>query len=173
MLNNRQLGDVIMKKISINQIENCISEALKENKKNILFVSITAEYDKVLDWAENHPEYCVRRDVPREGYENKNGILVKSGYDILSNEILKILNNENVIWFHNYFSEKCIGNFEGVINVVKERIYTQKFSDSEIMKFSLEKMSLFIAFTTPNNPNDFASLDEKYYKLFDEVYLLD
>ena len=162
-----------MKKISINQIENCISEALKEKKKNVLFVSITLEYDMVLEWFENHPEYCMRRDVPSEGYENKNDILVKSGYDLLATEILEKLNNENVVWFHHAFSEKCISNFEGVINVVKERIYTQRVSDMDFMQFSMEKLPLFIAFTTPNNPNDWAALDEKYYELFDEVYLLD
>lgn len=162
-----------MMKISINEIGNCISEALKEKKKNILFVSVTLEYEKVLEWAKNHAEYCMRRDVPREEYENKDGILVKSGYYILENERLEKLNNEDVIWFHNAFSEKCIGNFEGVINVVKERIYTQKLSDSCFMEFSLEKISLFIAFTTPNNPKDWASLDEKYYELFDEVYFVD
>ena len=162
-----------MKKISINEIESCISEALEENKKNILFVSSTLKYEYVLKWAEKHPEYRVRRDVPREGYENKDGRLLKIGYDILATECLEALNNENVIWFHNAFSEKCIANFEGVINVVKERIYTQKWSDSDFMKFSLEKMPLFIAFTTPVNSDDWASLDEKYYKLFDEVYSLD
>ena len=162
-----------MKKISINQIESCISEALKEKKKNILFVSITLEYDKVLEWAENHPEYCMRRDVPHEGYENKNGILVKSGYDLLEMERLEKLNNENVIWFHNAFSEKCVCNFEGVINVVKERVYTQRVSNSDVTQFSLEKMPLFIAFTAPDTPDNWASLDEKYYELFDEVYLLD
>ncbi len=162
-----------MKKISVNEIGSCISEALKEKKKNILFVSITLEYHNVLEWAEKHPEYRIRRDVPHEGYEEKNGILVKSGYDVLENERLERLNNEAAIWFHNAFSEKCVGNFEGVINVVKERIYTQRFSESDEMKFSLEKLPLFIAFTTPENPKDWASLDIKYYNLFDEVYLLD
>ena len=162
-----------MRKILISEIENCISEALSHKKKNILFVSITLEYDRVLRWAEKHPEYHVRRDVPSEGYDNKNGILVKNGYYWLADESLEKLNKEDVIWFHNAFSEKCIGNFEGVINVVKERVYTQKLSESDIAKFSLKNLPLFIAFTTPHNPNDWASLDEKYYELFDEVYLLD
>ena len=164
---------LLMKKISINNIENCISEALKDKKKNILFVSVTLEYESVLEWAENHPEYCLRRDVPHEGDVNKNGILVKSGYALLTNESLEILNSEDVIWFHNAFSQKNIRNFEGVINVVKERIYTQKFSDTDSMEYSLEKMPLFIAFTTPDAPDDWAALDEKYYELFDEVYSLD
>lgn len=162
-----------MKKISINNIENCISEALKDKKKNILFVSITLEYEQVLEWAEKHPEYCLRRDVPHEGYVNQNGRLVKSEYALLTNESLEELNNINTIWFHHAFSQKSILNFKGVINVVKERIYTQKFSDSDYMEYSLEKMPLFIAFTTPDNPDDWAALDEKYYELFDEVYLLD
>ena len=162
-----------MKKISINEIGNYISEALKGNKKNILFVSLTLEYENVLKWAENHPEYCVRRYTPSTGYENKNGILVKSEYEIMPTESLEALNKENSIWFHHTFSEKCILNFDGVINVVKERIYTQQFSNSDVMQFSMEKLPLFIAFTTPNNPNDWAALDEKYYELFDEVYLLD
>ena len=59
------------------------------------------------------------------------------------------------------------------MNVVKERVYTQKFFESEIEKFSLKKLPLFIAFTKPHNPNDWASLDEKYYELFDEVYFLE
>ena len=146
---------------------------MSEKKKNILFISNTLEYEKVLEWAEKHPEYCVRRNVPREGYESKNGILVKLGYDILPIADLEKLNNEDVIWFHNAFSEKCIGNFEGVINVVKERVYTQKVSETNVSKLSLEKLPLFIAFTTPHNPDTWSSLDEKYYKLFDEVYLID
>ena len=162
-----------MKRISANQIENCISEALSESKKNILFISFTLEYKKVLEWADKHPEYSVRRDVPSEGYVRKNGILVKSGYDILSTESLEKLNNADVIWFHNAFSEKCICNFEGVINVVKERVYIQRVSNTDVIQCSLEKMPLFIAFTTPYNANDWASLDKEYYQLFDEVYLLD
>lgn len=162
-----------MKKITKNSISKCIDNALKNKKKNILFISITLEYEQVLEWAENNAEYCMRRDVPREGYENKNGILVKIGYDVLDTKRLEALNNENVIWFYNAFSEQCIGNFEGVLNVIKARIYTQHCSSSDIIKFSLEKMPLFIAFTTPHKAGDWASLDEKYYELFDEVYLLD
>lgn len=161
-----------MKKITANEIGSCISEALKDKKRNILFASAALEYENVLEWAEKHPEYRVFRYVPHENYENKNGILVKTEYDILETEKLEKLNNEDVIWFHDAFSEKCIGNFEGVINVIKERIYTQQFSPSDFMKFSLEKMPLFVAFTVPNKPNDWACLDEKYYKLFDEVYLI-
>ncbi len=162
-----------MKKITINDIGNCLTNALENKKKNILFISIALEYEQVLEWAENNAEYCMCRDVPREGYENKNGVLVKTGYDVLDTKRLELLNNENVIWFHNIFSEQCIGNFEGILNVIKERIYTQHCSGSNIMKFSLEKMPLFIAFTTPRKTGDWASLDEKYYELFDEVYLLD
>ena len=161
-----------MKKISICEIQNCISEALKNKKKNILFVSSTLEYEQVLEWAENNGEYYLRRDVPRECYENKDGRLVKTGYYALDTERLEALNNENVIWFHNAFSEQCIGNFEGVLNVMKERIYTQHCSGSDVMKFSLEKMPLLIAFTAPPKMGDWASLDEKYYELFDEVYVL-
>ena len=162
-----------MKKITTNSIGKCIDNALKNKKKNILFVSIALEYEPVLEWAENNAGYCIRRDVPREGYENKNGILLKTGYDVLDTKRLEALNNENVVWFHNAFSEQCIGNFEGILNVIKERIYTQHYSGSNIMKFSLEKMPLFVAFTTPRKIGDWASLDEKYYELFDEVYLLD
>ena len=161
-----------MKKTTVNEIGSCISEALKDKKRNILFASATLEYENVLEWAKNHPEYRIFRYVPHEMYENKNGILIKTGYYILETERLEELNNEDVIWFHNAFSEKCIGNFEGIINVIKERIYTQKFSASDFMKFSLEKMPLFVAFTVPNKPNDCACLDEKYYELFDEVYLI-
>ena len=153
-----------MRKISVYQIENCVSEALSTNKKNILFVSLTLEYDKVLDWAKKHPEYCVRKDVPIED---------AAGYYTIPTARLERLNNENVIWFHNAFSKKCVGNFEGVINAVKERVYTQRGLNSDVMQFSLEKLLLFIAFTTPNNSKDWASLDEKYYELFDEVYLVD
>ena len=130
------------------------------------------EYGNVLEWAKSHPEYCVFRYVPHEDYENKNGILVKTGYDILETEILEKLNKEDVIWLYHAFSEKCIGNFDGVINVIKDRIYTQQISTKDFMKYSLEKMPLFVAFTVPNKSNDWACLDEKYYKLFDEVYLI-
>jgi hypothetical protein len=161
-----------MKNISINEVGHYISEALENNKKNILFVDLTLRYEEVTNWGKNNPEYKICRWAPAEFREEKNGIWVKTGYYGLANKELKTLNQENSIWFFHAFSEKCIEDFDGILDVIKNRSYVNKFPDGQVVGFSLEKMSLFIAFTTPHNPNDWAALDEKYYALFDEVYLV-
>ena len=162
-----------MEKITVNKIGERISEALKSKKRNILFISPSLEYENVLVWSDRHPEYRLIRCVPGELREERNGILVKTGAYVLSGSELERLNNEKSIWFHNAFSEKCINDFEGILDVIKERFYINKFPEGDSVRYSLEKLALFIAFTSPQDPDDWASLDEKYYDLFDEIYLLD
>ncbi len=162
-----------MKNININEIGHSISEALDDNKKNILFVDLTLRYEPVLNWGNQNPEYKICRWTPGELREEKNGILVKTGCFCLANNELEALNSSNSIWFFHAFSEKCVEGFDGILDVIKSRVYINKFPDGQAVNFSLEKMPLFIAFTTPHNPNDWAALDEKYYELFDEVYLID
>ena len=163
----------LMKKITKKKIGECISEALKSKKRNILFISAALEYENFLVWSDQHPEYNIIRCVPGELREERNGILVKTGAYVLAHSELERLNNENSIWFHNAFSEKCINDFEGMLDAIKQRFYINKFPEGDNVKYSLEKMGLFVAFTTPQDPDDWAALDEKYYDLFDEIYLLD
>lgn len=163
-----------MKNITLSEIGNCISEALKSGKKNILFVDLTLRYNPVLNWGEGNPNYnLIYLCQPTEIYDEKNGILVKTGCVGMANRDIERLNQENSIWFFNTFSEKCILGFDEIINVIKNRSYVNRYSDGIEVNFSLEKMPLLIGFTTPHNPNDWAALDEKYYELFDEVYLID
>lgn len=161
-----------MKKINVNEIGACISEALVDGKKNILFVSPTLEYENVLEWAEEHPAYSLRRSVPGEFSEYVDGILKLT--DTLAISELEALNKDNAIWFFYAFSEKCFDGFEEIVNVIKERYYVNKFPDGD-RRFSLDKMALFLAFTAPVKPgfDDWSALDEKYYPLFDEIYYVD
>ena len=164
-----------MKTITANEIERCLVNALENKKKNILFVSSTLEYKSALEWLNEHSEYrVVRFAEPQAFYEEKNGLLVKNeDYFVIADEKLKTLNNEDSILFCNIFSQSCIQNFEGYLDILKGRFYVNKFPNGDQIKHSVEKMALYIAFTTPYNPTDYAALDEKYYELFDEVYLLD
>ncbi len=162
-----------MKNISIDKVGQCISEALETKKKNILFVDITLRYEPVLNWGNQNSNYKIYRWAPGELREEKNGILIKTGCFCIANDELENLNQENSIWFFHAFSEKCIEGFEGVMDAITNRFYINRFPDGKDVMFSLEKMPLFIGFTTPHNPNDWAALDEKYYDLFDEVYLVD
>lgn len=163
-----------MKKINANEIGACISEALDDRKKNILFISPTLEYNNALKWAEEHPAYGFRFSTPGEFYEDVDGALKPTGIYMLANSELEALNNENAIWFFNAFSEKCVGGFEEILNVLKERYYVNKFPEGD-RSFLLDKMALFLAFTTPGRPgfDDWSALDEKYYPLFDEIYYVD
>ena len=162
-----------MKKIKINEVGAYITEALKTNKKNILFVDLTLRYEPVLNWGEQNPNYTICRWEPGELRQEKNGILVKTGCFCIPDDDLKSLNEENSIWFFHAFSEKCIEGFDSVLNAIKNRVYINRFPDGKDVTFSLAKMPLFIGFTTPHNPTDWAALDEKYYELFDEVYFID
>jgi len=164
-----------VKKITTKEIGECISEAIKTQKKNILFVSRALEYEYALNWFEENPEYRqVRVTFPDTLREVENGILVKrEGYYAIPDEILERLNNEKAIMFSNTFSEKCVEDFEGFQNIIKYRFYINKFPDGTAVKHSVEKLPLFVAFTDYPEQNSWSTLSEEYYNLFDEVYLLD
>ena len=160
--------------ISVWDIETQIDNALKSKKKNILFVSRTLEYDAVLDWFQKHPEYYACREVPAALYETKNGILTKNeNCLVINSDSLEKANNEKCIWFHHAFSEKSVLNFEGFADIIKNRFYINRFPDGSEVKHDLKNMAMFVAFTTPANANDWAALDEKYYSLFDEIYIVE
>ena len=163
-----------MKNITINEIGLCISESLKAGKKNVLFISHTLLYENVLTWADEHPEYYLCRETPSPLYnQTESGRLIKDeNCMIIANATLENANSENSIWFLHALSEKCINNFDGFLDIIKNRFYVNKFSDGTVQKISLEKLPLFVAFTTNPDENDWASLDEKYYALFDEIYLV-
>ena len=165
-----------MKTIAANDIGMYISNALKNKNQNILFVSTNVlEYKCALKWFDEHPEYrAVRFTEPQAIYENKNGILVENKECfVIDDSKLKRLNDEKSILLCTAFSESCIDNFQGYLDILKWRFFINNFPSGECKKHSIEKMALFVAFTTPYNPNDYTALDEKYSELFDEVYLLD
>ena len=165
-----------MKKIKLNEIGACITSALEEKKKNILFVSNTLKYENALRWFEDHKDYKVFRfATPQPLHEEKNGLLIENrNYCHIDDQTLNCLNDEKAILFVNAFSEKCIYGFDEYIHILKDRFFINKFPDDINVKFSLEKLALFIAFTAPaDKKDDWASLDEKYYSLFDEIYILD
>lgn len=166
---------IIMIKITSNGIEKCLANALESKKKNILFVSATLDYKGALKWLSEQSKYrVVRFTEPQAVYEKKNGILVENkGYFVIDNSKLDRLNDEKSILFCSTFSEACIDNFEGYLDIIKWRFYVNKFPNGESSTHSVEKIALVVAFTTPYNTNDHTALDEKYYELFDEVYLLD
>lgn len=159
--------------IALTEIEACISNALASEKKNILFISPTLEYDAVLEWSEKHPEYYLCEEEPAAYYGQKNGILVKNeNYAVIPAESLEKANSKQAIWFRHAFSEKSILNFEGFLDIVKHRFYINRYPDGASTKYPLENMALFIAFTTPYKENDWAALREEHYALFDEIYVV-
>lgn len=162
-----------MKKITVNDVESCITEAIKNNKKNILFVSITLENQGVRKWFKNNTEYreCCAKPAPL--YDEVDGRLVKNeGYYVIPDNALVGLNDEKSVLYVWPFGEECTYGFEEFLNIVKYRFYVNKFPEGTTKTHSVDKMALFIAFSTPSGCDGF-SLDEKYYELFDEVYLLD
>ena len=62
-----------MKNIKNHEVEFYITEALKNNLKNILFVSITCDTEGALNWFDNHEEYKRYGYYPHFLYEYKNG----------------------------------------------------------------------------------------------------
>ena len=163
-----------MDTISTQDIGAKIEGALEAKKKNILFISLTLRYEPALEWFANHPDYRVCRETPATLYEEKNGILVKNeDYTVIDSQSLDNANNDKCIWFHHAFSEKSVLNFEGFADIIKNRYYINRFPDGQEMKHDLKNMAMFIAFTTPHNENDWAALDEKYYSLFDEIYIVE
>lgn len=162
-----------MEKITKENIGACIQAALHNKEKNILFISKTLEYQNALKWFNEHPEFHICRSVPTPVYDEKNGLLVQSNncYGI-ADHLLAKANNEKSIWFYHAFGDECIYDFEGFLEILKERSYTNKFSDGSTVKHSLENLALFVAFTSPTK-GDWARLDEKHYHLFNKIYTLD
>ena len=162
-----------MEKITKDNIGACIQAALDNKEKNILFVSKTLEYQNALKWFEEHPDFYICRSTPELGYDKKNGLLVQSDNCYwIEDGVLDKANDEKSIWFLREFSDKSVDDFEGVLEILKDRTYTNKFSDGMTVKHSLEQLALFVAFTSPTK-GDWAQLDEKYYDLFDKIYTLD
>jgi hypothetical protein len=163
-----------MVNISVLDITAVISNALEKNKKNILFISRTLEYDAVLEWVTTNSDYHLCRAEPSALYEEKNGLLSKNeNFAVIDGDSLTKANNEKCIWLHHAFSEKSILNFDGFVDIIKNRFYMNCFPDESQAKHSLEHLALFIAFTTPHNEKDWAALNKKYYDLFDEIYLVE
>lgn len=162
-----------MKKIPVNEVESSITDALRSKKKNILFVSLTLENQGVRAWFKNNPGYHEKGAKPQPLYDEVDGRLVKieDNY-VIADKMLSSLNDERSVLYVYPFGEKCIEGFEEFLNIIRDRFYVNRFPGGISQVHTLEKMALFIAFTTPSGTDDF-SLDAKYYDLFDEVYLLD
>lgn len=161
-----------MKEITVNEIGACITNALTKKTKNLLFISATLEYDNALEWFAAHPDYCMGEATPQALWENKDGRLVKSeDCFVLTNDDLNKMNDEKAIWFIHALGDACVENFEGFLNIIENRFYVNTFTDGTSQRFSLEKMGMFIAFTSPTK-GDWARLDEKHYHLFDEIYVV-
>jgi hypothetical protein len=166
-------GEKVMEKITKENIGACIQAALDNNEKNILFVSKTLEYENAIKWFESHPEYYICRSTPAPVYEEKNGLLVKAeNYYAIEDSVLNKANDEKAIWFHHAFGDESLVDFDGFLKILKERSYTNTFPGGIIAKHSLEKLALFVAFTSPTK-GDWARLDESHYDLFDKIYVLD
>jgi len=162
-----------MKKITVNDVESCITDALRNKKRNILFVSTTLDNQGVSEWFENNPEYSEVWAKPQPLYHEVDGKLVKmEEYCIIPDNILNEINNERSVLYFYPFGDNCVWGFDEFLNIIKGRFYTNKFPEGGTQIYSVEKMALFIAVSTPSGLDGF-SLDEKHYELFDEVYLLD
>ena len=162
-----------MKKIQLCQIGESVCDALESKKKNVLFVSDNLDYEYVKTWFEEHPEYSLYCSVyPKRLSTIENGVLVETDYYCIDDKRLESLNDEMAILFSYPFGEQCIECFEDFLDIVKHRFYINRFSKTTTQKHSLEKMRMFIAFSTPANKDAF-SLDSKYYDLFDEVYRIE
>ena len=159
-----------MKNIKSTEVEFYITEALKNNLKNILFVSITCNTNGVLKWFDKNKEYKRYGYSPKFLYEEKNGKLVKYENYIMMKEWMDDLNNKNSILFIYPFGDKCIYDFEGFTNILKSRKYINFYPDGLKQEVSCENLGLFIGITTGTGS---FGMDEKYFELFDEVYLLD
>lgn len=159
-----------MKKIKNHEVEFYITEALKIHLKNILFVSITCDTDGVLSWFDNNKEYKRYGYSPHFLYEEKNGILVKYKNYIMCKEWMDNLNNKNSILFLYPFGDECMYDFEGFTNILKTRTYINYYPDGLKEEVKCENLGLFIGITS--SVGSFA-MDEKYYELFDEVYVLE
>lgn len=176
-----------MKKIKNYEVEHYINEAIKNNLKSILFVSITCNTDGVLNWFDNNKEYIRYGYTPQFLYDIVDGNIVHYDNYILLKDWMDDLNNEKAILFVYPFGDQCIYNFEGFMELVKNRKYVNIYPNGypeisedrksiithpngKIEHLSCEKLKLFIGITTGTGS---FGMDEKYYEDFDEVYLLD
>lgn len=159
-----------MKKIRIEQVSDALDNAIKENKKSILFVNHFLENRPIDDWFEKHPEFQEFVATPTPLYNiNKDGTMLKvEGTVVLSNDFLKKLNNEQTIWYIFAFGNKSVYGFDSIINAIKNKRFVNKLGSVETKEFPLEKMRMFIGLTT--EPGDRYSVSEEYYSIFDEVY---
>ena len=162
-----------MKEITKNEIAHCITQALEEGTRNILFLgSGSLRNEWISKWVESHPGYRIVRHTPQPLYEEKNGILVQNPerFGIPDDRLIKA-NDEHTIWFFNGFSEQGLFDFDGVLEIIKSRTYTQTLDDGVAKTYTLEKMPLVIAYATAQE-EFILPLDPQYYNLFDAVYLL-
>lgn len=160
-----------MKKIRNSEVKYYIDEAIKNNLKSILFVSITCNTDEVINWFDNNEEYIRYGYTPQFLFDyGEDGNIIYYENCILPKKCIDNLNTEKAILFVYPFGEQCIHNFDGFMNLVKNRKYDNIYPNAEIEHLSCEKLKLFIGITTGTGS---FGMDEKYYADFDEVYLLE
>ena len=158
-----------MKSITLNEVKTIVTDAVKNNLKNILFVSETADYSEISEWFKENPMYKEVRVFPSEMWdEERNGICEHSCG--IYEGILKLLNNENSILLLHYFGDKSYYRTDKIFDIIKNREYTNIFPNGYEQKHNLEKLKLVIAVTSPTGV---FKLNPDCYEFFDEVYLMD
>ena len=160
-----------MKKIFIREVKDVINDAIKNNKRNILFVSKMCYYEPILEWFDENPQYNQVRLEPLQMWEEDQGGILRKAEDtcVIYDDVLNLLNNENSICYLPYFGDNSYYRIDKLFDIIKDRKYVNILTRGDTKEFTVEKMKLFIAITTIN---DCYSLSEKYYELFDEVYKL-
>lgn len=163
-----------MIKITDWQVPTIIDEAIATGKRNILFVSTFIETNGVLRWFDEHPEYLRVGINPMPLYEpDENGFLQPvEGSCVIADDHLKHMNQDNAVEFDYPFGQDCIHGFDHALEIIEKRQFTNDFGDGTKKVFPLDRLLLVISMATPSGLDGF-SLDEKYYRFYDEVYCLD
>ena len=118
-----------MKEIKQFEVEFYITEAIKNNLKNILFISTTCDTTGVLNWFGKNKDYKRYSYSPKYLYQQKNNRFVKYENFIMLSDEIKNLNNKNSVLFLYPFGNECIYNFDGFTNLIENREYVNFYPD--------------------------------------------
>lgn len=160
-----------MRTIRENQVYEAIDEAVKTDKRSILFISHSLEDRQIEKWFDDHPMYIRAPFTPNHFYEDVNGILRKiENSAVIDTDSLNFINRENVIWYIFGFGESSQHGFDSIIYALQNGVFINDFGNGETIPFLLDKYKLFIGLTADESP---FYVSEKYYDTFDEVYLVE
>lgn len=160
--------------IQASQVAQVIEDALKNGKKNLLFVNKYLDTDPFLEWFDNQTGH--KRISCKPNYlsgTDRRGIVQKVNPPIavITDHDLEMMNDDRAILFLYPFGERCIYGFDRFLDIIKNRTYTNVFPNGTRTEHSVKKMKLFVGYATPSGSDGF-SLNEQYYNLFDEVYMI-